>query len=460
MKLKEKPKAAEASKILLVLASLVLVVAGMKASADFFVPVLLAFFIATVSFPIMSWLREHRVPRVFAVLITVIVDFAFLTGVVLLGVMLVGELQAKWETKYYDITKQRVTEVAEGTAALIDKWGLNGDENVEETSATGETEPTVAELDAVTKEVAIQPLASGEISNPVVTDQLGSSSADVSAVEDVTSSELVSTPDSYSKFGIERLTNEFLSYLSVEKVLKLGTDFLGRLMSLLGTSFIVLLLTVFMLSEARMFGRRFSAICQARGPNLQRMLSATKDIQRYLGIKTLVSLITGFLAGTLCWWLELEFPLLWGIMAFALNFIPAIGSVIAGIPPVLLSLLVFGDWKHAMMVALGYLVINGLLGNLLEPMLLGRRFGISTLVVVVSVIFWGWVWGPIGMLLAVPLTMLVKVAMDNSADFRWVAVAISKGDKGTSESDEEKIMKEAVEDANEAKRKKLEEQNA
>jgi AI-2 transport protein TqsA len=146
--------------------------------------------------------------------------------------------------------------------------------------------------------------------------------------------------------------------------------------------------------------------------------------------------------------------LLWGILAFALNYIPAIGSVIAGIPPVLLSLLVTGDWKHAVIVAGGYLLINGILGNFLEPTLLGRRFGISTLVVVISVIFWGWIWGPIGMLLAVPLTMLVKVAMDNSADFRWIAVAISKEERNTVGMSDEQMLIDAVAQSREAEEKR------
>ena len=429
-------KGAEASKILVVLASVVLVIAGAKASADFAVPILLAFFIATVSFPITHWLREHRVPRGLAVFITVLVDFAFLTGVVLLGIMLIGELQSKWESKYYGLTKERVTQLADNTTEFMDKWGmLGGEEVIDDSETTVEVGPVVISDNAPLPELTESELAVTE------------------GVEAVSATTTVT-----SRPAIDILSEEFLKYLSVNKVVQLGTDFLGKFVSFLGTTFIVMLLTVFMLSEARMFGRRFNAICDARGPNIQRMLSATKDIQRYLGIKTLVSLMTGFLAGVLCWSVGLEFPLLWGILAFALNYIPAIGSVIAGIPPVLLSLLVTGDWKHAVIVAGGYLLINGVLGNFLEPTLLGRRFGLSTLVVVVSVIFWGWIWGPIGMLLAVPLTMLVKVAMDNSVDFRWIAVAISKEERNASagESDEE-ILMEAVAQSNEAeeKRKKL-----
>ena len=99
-------------------------IAGAKAAGDFIVPVLLAFFIATVSFPITNWLREHKVPRALAVFITVLVDFAFLAGVVLLGIMLIGELQTKWESKYYNLTKDRVTQLADNTSKFMDQWGM------------------------------------------------------------------------------------------------------------------------------------------------------------------------------------------------------------------------------------------------------------------------------------------------------------------------------------------------
>jgi AI-2 transport protein TqsA len=179
-----------------------------------------------------------------------------------------------------------------------------------------------------------------------------------------------------------------------------------------------------MLSEARMFGRRFEAISQARGPNLAKILNASKDIQRFLAIKTVISLATGLLAGILCWAVGLDFYVLWGLLAFFLNFIPVIGSIVAGVPPTILTLLV-ADFPTALVVAGGYLLINNFLGNFLEPMLVGRRFGISTLVVVISVLFWGWLWGPTGMLLAVPLTMILKVILENSDEFRWIGIAIS-----------------------------------
>jgi len=186
-----------------------------------------------------------------------------------------------------------------------------------------------------------------------------------------------------------------------------------------------LILTVFMLSEARMFGRRKNAILEARGPNFDRFMNSSADIQRYLAMKTVVSLATGLLAGFLCWAAGLDFFVLWGIVAFTMNFIPVLGSIIAGIPPVILAFLV-NDAASALAVGIGYISINIFLGNFLEPMLMGRRFGLSTLVVIISVLFWGWIWGPVGMLLAVPLTMVVKVMLENSNELRWISVAITK----------------------------------
>ena len=90
----------------------------------------------------------------------------------------------------------------------------------------------------------------------------------------------------------------------------------------------------------------------------------------------------------------------------------------------MLALFVAGI-PNAVLVAGGYLLINNFLGNFLEPMLVGRRFGISTMVVIISVLFWGWLWGPLGMLLAVPLTMVLKVVLEGSDEFRWIGVAIS-----------------------------------
>jgi predicted PurR-regulated permease PerM len=154
------------------------------------------------------------------------------------------------------------------------------------------------------------------------------------------------------------------------------------------------------------------------------MRSAT-DIQKYLGVKTLISALTGVLAGTWCWFLDLQYPLLWAILAFVFNYIPAVGSSAASIPAIVEALVQHGT-SGAIGVAIGYGLVNFSLDNFVQPQLLGNRFGISALVVVLSVIFWGWLWGPLGMFLAVPLTMVIKVLLDNNEEFRWISIAMAQ----------------------------------
>ena len=349
-------KKLQATRILLTAAAVVILITGLKLGQSFFVPVLLAGFIATVSFPITSWLRKRRVPMPIAVLLTVLVDFAFMTGVVIIVITLTGDLESKWQDRYYPAMNSKIEEVRETAVGVLENLKI----------------PEARE-----------------------------------------------TVDNYATIEIPAQIGKNFDPFD------LGKDVAVRVLGFLGSTLLILILTVFMLSEARMFGRRVNAILEARGPNLDRLMNSSADIQRYLAMKTVVSLATGVLAGFLCWAAGLDFYILWGILAFALNFIPVLGSIIAGIPPFILAFLVDGG-PSALAVGVGYISINIFLGNFLEPMLMGRRFGLSTLVVIISVLFWGFVWGPVGMFLAVPLTMVLKVMLDNSDELRWIAVAITK----------------------------------
>lgn len=364
---KEKDIGKRAGTMLIMLAALVLVVAGLKAAQNFFLPVLLAFFVSTASYPIMRMLTQRRIPRWMAVLVTVLVDFSFIAGVAVLGMVLVQDLQTKWNAKYAGQLSQQLRAGSENLADQLEQMGV---------------------VDASEK------------------------------IQDVVENNLQNLQD-----------------IRFEKIWDFGTGVLGQLVGFFGAALIFLILTVFMLSEADSIGKRLRGIHVARGPDFTKMLESGRDIQRYLAIKTLASLVTGLLAGILCRIAGLDFFLLWGILAFALNFIPVIGSIVAGVPPVILALLA-GGVSEALVVAIGYLMINNVIGGLVEPVLVGRRLKLSTLVVIVSVLFWGWVWGPLGMLLAVPLTMLVKVMLHGSPEFRWVSVAISNESAATLDVEE------------------------
>lgn len=212
--------------------------------------------------------------------------------------------------------------------------------------------------------------------------------------------------------------------LSAGVIMSITTAIMGKALGFIAITTLVLILMTFFLGEAPRFRCNVDKITASRGcPNIRKFADALQGIQRYLVIKTLISLTTGILAWGLCKYMDVGFALLWGIVAFALNFIPTFGSIVAAIPPILLALLI-GGISDAVIVAFGYIVINFMLGNGIEPLLLGKQFGIATSVVLLSVILWGWIWGPIGMLLAVPISVLVKLALENSKDLKWIAMMI------------------------------------
>jgi len=330
-------------RVLLTAASLVVVMAGLRAAATLLVPFTVALFIAVLSLPLLTWLERHRVPRSLAVLITVLADVLVL---VLLALLVTGSVQGFAEAvpRYRAMLNTMATDMA----VLLEERGIEG--------------------------VTLVPqewLKPGELMDMVAATLLGT---------------------------VRILSNVFLVVLTVVFVLLEVTGFSGKL------------------------GRAFGVSQE----ELVRFSRITSEVQRYLGFKTLVSVATGILAGTVTAVAGVDFPILWGLVAFLLNYVPNIGSIIAAVPPMLLALIQFGVGR-ALAVAIGYAVINVILGNLLEPYLMGRKLGLSTLVVFCSLVFWGWMWGPIGMLLSVPLTMVVKIMLEHTEDLRWVAVLLDSG---------------------------------
>ncbi len=198
---------------------------------------------------------------------------------------------------------------------------------------------------------------------------------------------------------------------------------LGGLVSAASNTLLVLLTTIFILFELAGFPDKLRVVLGDDAADLSRFYRATVEVQRYLLLKTALSLGTGLLAGVWCALLGVDFALLWGLLAFLLNYIPNLGSIIAAVPAVLLALVQLGVGP-ALGVAAGYVVINTLIGSLLEPQLMGRRLGLSPLIVFLSLVFWGWVWGPVGMLLSVPLTMMVKIMLETSPNFWRVGVLL------------------------------------
>ena len=230
-----------------------------------------------------------------------------------------------------------------------------------------------------------------------------------------------------------------LSIIDPGAVVDIARGTVGRIAQFLSTTFLVFLIMAFMLSEATVFPKKFRYIFGSRGGDKDRITKIATEIQSYLGIKTVVSLATGLVLGIWAYALDLDFPVLLGMIAFLLNYVPTVGSIIAAIPAILLSVIKFGTLLHMILVAGGYIAVNIIVGNIIEPRWMGRSLGLSTLVVILSLLFWGWAWGPLGALLSVPLTVGVKILLENTEDLRWMAILLDKGPPSDTEAASETV---------------------
>jgi predicted PurR-regulated permease PerM len=205
--------------------------------------------------------------------------------------------------------------------------------------------------------------------------------------------------------------------------MRLARGVLTSLGGVLTNTFLIMVTVIFILLEAASFPVKLRSAFGNSETTMDAFGTFAGGVNKYLAIKTLMSLVTGVGVWLLLTLVGVDFPVLWGLLAFLLNYIPTIGSIIAAVPAVLLALVQFGGPK-GLVVAAGYLVINIGIANFIEPQMMGRGVGLSTLVVFLSLVFWGWVFGPIGMLLSVPLTMIAKIALGTSEKSRWLAIML------------------------------------
>jgi len=196
--------------------------------------------------------------------------------------------------------------------------------------------------------------------------------------------------------------------------------------TVLSNTILVMLTMVLILLEGATVPAKLRALSGAPDADLSHFNRIAVDVQRYLGIKTALSLGTGVLIWLWCTILGVDFALLWGLLAFLLNYIPNIGSIIAAVPAVLLALVQHGPGT-ALALAAGYVFANMVLGNVVEPMWMGRKLGLSTVVVLLSLVVWYEIWGTMGALLSVPLTMVIKIMLENSRDYGFVATLLDSG---------------------------------
>ena len=329
-----------AMRFMIIAASFVIVVAGMKAAQAIMVPFLLSIFIAIISSPLLFWLHRKKIPMGISLLIVI----GIVLAMGLLIILLVG-------TSLNDFSQSLPvyqTRLQEKTSALVGVLG---------------------------------------------------------------------------KLGIGFSDKLLLEYVNPAAAMGLASTLLTGLGNVLSNAFLILLTVIFILLEAASFPSKLAAAFVTPKVSMTYFDNFLSNINQYMVIKTWMSLGTGALVA--CWLaiLGVDYPILWGLLAFMFNYVPNIGSIIAAVPAILLAFVQLGT-SSALLAAAGYMVINIVIGNVIEPRFMGRGLGLSTLVVFLSLVFWGWILGPVGMLLSIPLTMTLKIALSSMKETQWISTLL------------------------------------
>lgn len=208
---------------------------------------------------------------------------------------------------------------------------------------------------------------------------------------------------------------------------------LGQLSSMLSNIFVLFLIVVFMLLEIPLAKRKLTylASMQQSKEHIElknEVYRVIDSVIRYLTIKTVISILTGISIFIVLKLLGIQYAILWASIAFLMNYIPNIGSIIAAVP-VIVQAFILNGFAEGIGVMIGYLVVEMVFGNVVEPRVMGKHLGLSTLVVFISLIFWGWLLGTAGMFLSVPLTMATKIAFEASPTTKKLAYLLGNGEK-------------------------------
>ncbi|MDD3463164.1 MAG: AI-2E family transporter [Sulfurospirillaceae bacterium] len=326
---------------LVLFASFIIIIAGMRTAQEIVAPILLAIFIAVIAAPAVFWLQNKGLPRLVAFFMVAL----GVVGILSIMVIMIGNALDTFISQLPNF-QDRLMSLLQKANAFFPNNG--------------------AEID------------------------------------------FLQTPE----------------YLQPAQLLSTTTSILRSLSKLLSSSFLIFLIVAFILFETTSLRVKMRLLLGNDSKETEGIMNFIENLKHYLLIKSISSLATGIIIGLLLWVFGVKYAILFGLIAFLLNYIPAIGSIVASIPAILVSLIEYDTSTTVAVIAI-FLVVNVLIGNILEPRFLGKGLGLSPLVVLLSLIFWGWVLGPIGMFLAVPITMSIAMALHTLPHTKWIAILLS-----------------------------------
>ncbi len=327
----------------MVMASVVIVLAGIKSASAILIPFLLSLFIAIILMPSYNYFKSKKIPDILALL------FVMSTFLIVLG--LVGKL-------------------------------------------------------------------------------IGTSVADFSANINMYSQKLTTLYAGFiqyaQNFGVTIPVGELSEFVNSKRLMTFGTSVIQSMGSMFTNGFVVILTVVFMLLESGNFMNKID-FADGEKDTVKHIAVIAEKIKEYMVLKALISLLTGFIIWIVLLLIGTDYAFLWAVLAFLFNFIPNIGSIIAAVPAVLITLVQLGSMSAVLVIAL-YTGVNIIIGSIVEPKIMGRGLGLSTLVVFLSLLFWGWLLGIVGMLLSIPLTIMAKIAFDAHENTKWASVLLGSGE--------------------------------
>jgi len=432
------PSSGIGAKFLLVSAAIIVILAGLKAAQSLISPFLLAVFFALILTPPLRWLKKKGLSDGIAIL--VLSTFVFLLGI---GIVLIfSNSLTRFAAKlpeYKEKVTVGYTTIDTWINNIADKMNAIG-ESIQQLSPIGEEETADGRQQTAEDHLAgtpgLETAAEGTKSLfvlPTPDEWLIEEGLDPRfplpneerVKKEIT--ERVESPLPEGKGTNNAPTREKLSLSDVIPVntlisyVQLGVN---MLLNIATVSSLVLIMLVFMLLEAARLPEKVKEAFGGRDLSNEYFKKIADDTWNYMKIKTIICFLTGLATTIGLWFLGVEYAILWGLLMFFLNYIPNIGQIIASVPPILLAL-IDGGVTTAILVTVWLVFVNTAFGIGIEPRFLEQGLGISSLVVLLSLIFWGWLLGPVGMFLSAPLTMVMKIVLQNDSKTRWIAVLLS-----------------------------------
>jgi predicted PurR-regulated permease PerM len=224
-------------------------------------------------------------------------------------------------------------------------------------------------------------------------------------------------------FGMSLHPDDVLSKFGGGNVFGYATNFLASLGGVMGQIVLLILVVAFVIGESTSFPIKLAAILKKPDQSMTNLGLITKNVRNYLGMKTITGSVAGILVALLLIILDIPYAVIWGLLVFIFRFIPNIGSTISAIP-IMLFVLIQDGISGVLYAGIGYGAINFIVGQIVEPKFLAKGMDLSTLVVFLSLVFWGWIFGDIGMLLSVPITMAIKISLGSRKSTQWIAILL------------------------------------